>query len=49
MNGYGRETIRSYEEVNEKIRRGEAVVLTAEEYIEAVKNLSLEKASKEVD
>ena len=40
---------RSYEEINERIRRGDAVVLTAEEAIDLVRRQGLEKSAKEVD
>jgi uncharacterized protein (DUF39 family)/predicted transcriptional regulator len=43
------ETIRSVEEINEKIRRGDAVVLTAEEMIKLVESSGVEVAAKEVD
>ncbi len=36
-------------EINEKIRKGEAVVVTAEEIIDIVKEKGVEKAAKEVD
>jgi len=45
----GAETLRRYEEINEKIKKGEAIVLTAEEFIELVEKSGLEKAAKEVD
>lgn len=45
----GAETLRSYEEINKKIRRGDAVVMTADEFIEFVEAHGLEKASREVD
>jgi uncharacterized protein (DUF39 family)/CBS domain-containing protein len=45
----GVETLRRYEEINEKIKKGEAIVLTAEEFIELVEKSGLEKAAKEVD
>ncbi len=45
----GREDLRTYEEINEKIGRGEAVVMTAEEFIQVVEDRGLEKASAEVD
>ncbi len=32
----GAETLRSYEEINEKIRKGDALVMTAEEFVEFV-------------
>jgi len=40
---------RTYEEINEKIKKGDAVVMTAEEVIELVERDGLEKATKEVD
>ncbi|MDI3482341.1 MAG: L-aspartate semialdehyde sulfurtransferase [Candidatus Methanomethylophilaceae archaeon] len=40
---------RTYEEINEKIRKGDAVVLTAEEVIDLVESEGLEKATAEVD
>lgn len=40
---------KSYEEINEKIRRGEAVVVTAEEVIDIVAEKGMEKAAKEID
>jgi uncharacterized protein (DUF39 family)/predicted transcriptional regulator len=43
------ETIRSVEEINEKIRRSDAVVLTAEEMIKLVESSGIEAAAKEVD
>ena len=43
------ETIRSVEEINEKIKRGDAVVLTAEEMIKLVESSGVEVAAKEVD
>ena len=36
-------------EINEKIRKGQAVVVTAEEVIGIVEKKGLEKASREVD
>jgi uncharacterized protein (DUF39 family)/predicted transcriptional regulator len=43
------EPIRSVAEINEKIRRGDAVVLTAEEMIKLVESSGVEVAAKEVD
>jgi uncharacterized protein (DUF39 family)/predicted transcriptional regulator len=43
------ETVRSVEEINEKIKRGDAVVLTAEEMIKLVESSGVEVAAKEVD
>ncbi len=40
---------RTYEEINEKIRKGQAVVVTAEEVIDIVEEKGLEKACKEID
>ncbi|MFA5313656.1 MAG: homocysteine biosynthesis protein [Methanomassiliicoccales archaeon] len=40
---------KTYEEINAKIKSGEAVVLTAEEVIKAVDEMGLEKAAKEID
>jgi uncharacterized protein (DUF39 family) len=41
--------IRTYEEINEKIKKGKVVVLTAEELIENVKKEGVEKTAKKVD
>jgi uncharacterized protein (DUF39 family) len=40
---------KSYEEINDKIRRGKAVVLTAEEMVEVVKDRGVQAAAREVD
>ena len=40
---------KTYEEINEKIRRGEAVVVTAEEIIDIVKKDGVAKATAKVD
>jgi uncharacterized protein (DUF39 family) len=40
---------RTYEEVNQRIKKGDAVVLTAEEVIDVVEREGIEKATKEVD
>lgn len=40
---------KTYEEINEKIKNGEAVVVTAEEIINIVERDGVEKAAKEVD
>ncbi|MCX8205019.1 MAG: homocysteine biosynthesis protein [Candidatus Nezhaarchaeota archaeon] len=45
----GAEVLRSYEEINEKIRKGDAVVMTADEYVEYAKRYGVEKAAEEVD
>ena len=41
--------LRTYEEINEKIRKGDAVVLTAEEVIDVVRSKGVRKAAKEID
>lgn len=43
------ENVRTIEEINDKIRRGDAVVLTAEEMIELVESKGVKVAAKEVD
>ena len=43
------ENIRTIEKINDKIRRGDAVVLTAEEMIELVESKGVKVAAKEVD
>jgi uncharacterized protein (DUF39 family) len=40
---------KSYQEINEKIRRGQAVVVTAEEMIDIVKKKGTAQAAREVD
>lgn len=40
---------KTYEEINEKIRRGEAVVVTAEEVIGIVEEKGYEQAAREID
>ncbi|WDV44723.1 homocysteine biosynthesis protein [Clostridiaceae bacterium M8S5] len=40
---------KTYQEINEKIRKGEAVVVTAEEIIGIVKEKGIEEATKQVD
>lgn len=40
---------KSYEEINEKIRAGEAMVLTAEEVVDLVRKKGVEKAAEQVD
>lgn len=40
---------KTYEEINEKIKNGSAVVVTAEEVIDIVKEMGLEEATKYVD
>lgn len=41
--------MKTYEEINKKIRSGEAVVVTAEEIIDIVEERGIKKAAKEVD
>jgi uncharacterized protein (DUF39 family) len=43
------ESIRTIAEINEKIKKGKAVVVTAEEIIEIVEKKGMEQAAKEVD
>lgn len=45
----GAETLRTYEETNDKIKRGDAVVLTADEFVAYVSENGLEASAKEVD
>jgi L-aspartate semialdehyde sulfurtransferase len=40
---------RTYEEINQRIKKGDAVILTAEEVIGVVEREGIEKATKEVD
>ena len=40
---------KTYDEINEKIKNKQAVVLTAEEFIDLVDQKGLSKAAKEVD
>ena len=41
--------MKTYEEINKRIRNGEAVVVTAEEIIDIVEEKGIKKAAKEVD
>lgn len=41
--------VKTYDEINEKIRKGTAVVVTAEEIIDIVKEKGIKAATKEVD
>lgn len=41
--------MKNYQEINEKIKSGSAVIVTAEEIIEIVKNEGLKKAAEKVD
>lgn len=45
----GAESLRSYEEINAKIKRGDAIVVTADEFISNVAKNGLEASAKEVD
>ena len=49
MSTRGEETLRTYEEVNRKIVSGDAVVMTADEFVELVRAGGIEAAAKEVD
>lgn len=49
MEARGVEELRTYEEINKKIKSGDAIVMTATEFIEYVGRYGLEKASKDVD
>jgi len=40
---------RTYREINQKIKKGDAVVITAEEIVDVVRREGVEKATKEVD
>ncbi len=41
--------VKTYEEINEKIKRGDAVVVTAEEMVKIVEEQGEKKAAKEID
>jgi len=41
--------MRTYESINEKIKSGKAVVVTAEEVVQIVKEIGVEKAAKKID
>jgi len=45
----GAESLRTYEEINAKIKRGDAIVVTADEFISHVTEDGLEASAKEVD
>jgi len=45
----GTEEIRTIDEINEKLKRGDAVIVTAEEMLKLVESSGLEVATKEVD
>lgn len=42
-------TVKTYAEINERIAKGEAVVVTAEEIIDIIREKGIEQATKEVD
>lgn len=42
-------TQKTYEQINERIRKGEAVVVTAEEILDIVKEIGIEAATEKVD
>lgn len=42
-------TTKTYEEINEKIKKGDAVVVTAEEMVKIVEEQGEKKAAKEID
>ena len=41
--------MKSYEEINAKIRAGQAVVVTAEEVIHIAKDIGVKEAAKKID
>ena len=41
--------VKTIEEINERIKKGEAIVVTAEEMIDVVKEKGAKKAAQEVD
>jgi len=43
------EIMRTYESINEKIKAGTVVVVTAEEVVDIVKEIGIEKATKKID
>ena len=45
----GAETLRSYEEINERIKKGDAVVVTADEFVACVQDRGLDTVAREVD
>jgi L-aspartate semialdehyde sulfurtransferase len=45
----GAETLRTYDEINAKIIKGEAIVFTADEFIDYVNTKGMKMAAKEVD
>jgi len=47
--GVGRETLRTYEEINAKIKKGDAVVMTADEFVDYTKTNGIKKAARDVD
>ncbi|RLI04435.1 hypothetical protein DRO26_04610, partial [Candidatus Bathyarchaeota archaeon] len=49
MTERGKETLRTYEEINKKIKHGDVIVMTADEFVEHVKSHGVEVSAKEVD
>lgn len=45
----GSETLRTYEEINERVKKGDAVVMTADEFVEYARTNGVRAAAKEVD
>jgi uncharacterized protein (DUF39 family)/CBS domain-containing protein len=45
----GAEELRTYEEINQKIKSGDAIVMTADDFIKTIEDSGLERATKEVD
>ncbi|MGQ9718878.1 MAG: homocysteine biosynthesis protein [Nitrososphaerales archaeon] len=45
----GAEELRTYEEINQKIKSGDAIVMTADDFIKTIEDSGLERAAKEVD
>jgi len=43
------ETLRTYEQINERVKKGDAVVVTADEFVAQVQNCGIETVAKEVD
>jgi len=49
MKHVGTETLRTYEQINERVKKGDAVVVTADEFVAQVQNCGIETVAKEVD
>ena len=49
MKHAGTETLRTYEQTNERVKKGNAVVVTANEFVAQVQNCGIEAVAKEVD